>query len=1655
MWTTRPILYTTVSLGCALSSAAWADEPPTTPVTTAFEAVGRHEQVVRLPTFGRYAFEATSEVGTTLQIVDRMQGPGPLRGRLGEEDGRIDVFLDQGEAKVLLRSPDDGRGQVSLTVDPFEPAEPGVDRQLIRNRPELTELEDLQTRSWWFEAKGEQSFEVAGRYLADVRLWRDGTWLVEDVPQCGIWEAEEGRPLTRCVLNANLEGGTYQLVAYGGPGTAWANDVPDSILNVRWDLPKLPANGQRTGQIGPTGLAFFEVDADADLAHLALPDTAPAEVQMRGYTPRSMFDLPRGTKITDESRTPEATSRQSGGNGSKVIAVRGIPGQRYTLTWFDEKRSHDIRSGKVLVSSLSTARPSDDLVVTGMFWERRSVGGVKRAVANQGAGVRLDAGRKFEQRFNLLGDARLVVEIPERTNVKFAVTEGEAKLRLEPYLTSYPKDYRKPAYQRGEVTREVDAGFYILSITPVEKGIVTLQGYRNNWSDLANAAIADLETMPLRPGVLEQLDVNGVDLYASLEGPPGAQLGFAVHDLPLTGTESVSLPLAPGERVTLPVKTSEPVTLVARTPTGERLTLHGLGNPTTELRMPVASAAIGVENTTDQPVIAVFGPLEKPPEPVSMPDGFRDDLPDYPQIASDSPWFGDLDRNSRKTVQLEVGEDGLYAVESTGLLAMKGTMRSRVALNLGRGINNGDGRNFRVARYLRSGTYQITTETTGRSTGHFGVRLKPSELRDGGLLRDGDVGRATLEPGVGVSYRFEVDERASWAIRSAGQKRTFACRIEDADGWPVVAPDANCDRTLTLDPGTYTVRSLPTWVESRRRTSVRRIRASEQLEGHGPHPLPLGRTVSHVWAEPPGDGERPKDVWTLSLPADLKTSIDLGDEMAGALMRDGEVVGRLSPGKDFSMDLDKGEYTLEVRSASRGTGVPYTVKVSTDALTVGQKRSVYAPATLDLAFGEAGQVTLRSDGNADVRARLLDADGRVLAANDDRPDDWNFRIAHFVQSEARLRLEIEPNGSDRRTTVEVMAPEEKVGESLKVGNRRHTLEVGPETGVYPLELSPTRTELSVVATADQNIGVAVEIQTQNGWQSLGSASGPAPAMLARRTPGLPARLRVWSLDGRRGTAEVTVDADKPRTPNADQLQSGWSIRKDAFVAVRGDRVAPGLYRVRSDRSELSVCPRLGAPCHPAGGVVTMNKASVLFGRRFQLERADLAGEPVPVELDSRPTALETGLKGLVAVELRAASGVALARMENDAATAVSEDGALAIGRGEAAVQGEGVGRVRAVALTWTRTPFDPEAGWSGEVPARSAIELPLGDDSDSSLAVSLERGLVAQVGEHAVWADRDALSATLAASEAGAKGLVLANPTDSPVLARVSLDSSAAAPIVSGQPVEQLAPRAGVLHRRVSGTKGGDGRLRAANASLIYLRDDGELFTADGAAALDGVPLGEGGQVWIRHGTGWFATWSDAGGVGPWPATDAENLAVNAGVTHIEADLPYAALVDVDGQRRVEWRPEGGIVAVLAAEGGRVQVRSLGVDAPRPVVPRVARQDVTEIGEGLGPEVLLDAGGAAWFRFELDQDGPVGIGARAGADRVEATVVSPDGNPVAHGVVRRVELEKGTWYLRLTQPADASPVRVRPALAGLERPDTGPPDSVIQTYVDSKNGGAQ
>src|SRR5688572_24657912 len=118
------------------TGATWGAEPP--PASLDREAVpasGTQSALVTVSRFGRYAITVTSAQGTSLQLVDRMAGPGDPDGEPGVRDGRLDLFLDRGQYKLVTRGHRAASGTVRLAIQPFREKSAPTPARLVELKP--------------------------------------------------------------------------------------------------------------------------------------------------------------------------------------------------------------------------------------------------------------------------------------------------------------------------------------------------------------------------------------------------------------------------------------------------------------------------------------------------------------------------------------------------------------------------------------------------------------------------------------------------------------------------------------------------------------------------------------------------------------------------------------------------------------------------------------------------------------------------------------------------------------------------------------------------------------------------------------------------------------------------------------------------------------------------------------------------------------------------------------------------------------------------------------------------------------------------------------------------------------------------------------------------------------------------------------------------------------------------------------------------------------------------------------------------------------------------------------------------------------------------------------------------------------------------------
>jgi hypothetical protein len=1735
----RPATLRAGALLALVAGVAAAAEPPRTPVVSPAEvpAVGRQEAILTTAGFGRYAITAASPQGTALQLIDRMSGPGEVAGVAGERNGRLDVFLDRGEYKVLALSHERGSGKATLAVHAFSELHAPQPPRLVELKPVDEALDDLQQLSYWLEVTEQRvvAFEAAGRSLADLRLWQSGTWLVDVAPTREVVQPRPGKPLVVFRLVADLPPGLYMLSAYGGPAQPWAEDDGSHPFHLHFGIPTLPEAARQRFTVGPLGIDRYLIPGSTTYVRLELPEARPALLRVGAYNDhRPYAEIGEVREIDKNSLPPVAEIFVGSSSRPRVVTVTGEAGQPYVLQEFVSGRTFAFsESGPRWLATIHSGHAADSVDATALVTRSQPFCAgpeVDAATGHQrpflSKVIEIDALHGWARRCNLL-DALTVFLRIQTTGQYEVLSHGvPARFRIEPFMVSVPEHYKAPEFQPSPSLWDLDAGFYVLTAEPVKKGIVDIvvksKGLVDKALDLVGGefpvAQPALQAACTFPDVVLDAD-RCYTIY--INDQPGVRTGLVLRALPLDLTESLPVAQAPDEKISAPFTAAEAGTVRAQAEDGSLLEISVDGGPWEKQRaVDPGGHTVAVRNTGKDTVLYSLSltPTRLAPDtPLPpIPDSLLAGLPKFPVLLADAPHVLDLARRERATVLVRADRPALYRLESDGLLATSGTVRTRTIPELDRESGNGVGRNFLIQQYLREGDYQLTVNTEGASAGHLALRLGQAPLVDGGELVDGLPARAMLGTGEGIVYRFHVDQAGEYRLHAFGLDRTFSCRLEDGDGWPIERPGITAAIDRHFEPGTYRIVVLPSSVPSRCITLLERTPQPLHFTGHGPHSLPLGGEVEHLWTEPEVGAERVPDQWDLDVPAPVHATVSLSSEMRADILLvkpDGstEKRGEVTPGRAWHGLLDIGHWRLAVTCAHANNLVSYRLAVATDELVAGQRRDIVAPLSVPLSVGRDGLVELSSFGSLDVRARLFDPAGHLVAANDDRPDDWNFQIARHLAAGV-YRLRVDPVGaSSAACAVTMDAPAEVEEPELALPASRQ-LAPGQATHVISLRPTPGDEVLLVAVRSKETVACQVEANEGASWHTVAAVSGRSPdlELLIPAGDDRPSRLRLrlWSVDRRGGSLTLEAATARPPRAHEDQLAKGVALTAVTGMPSLGvalvDLVRPGVVALDDGPSGLRWAAGAGTQTRTVEGPYPAGASPLLLvadttGARVRAHRVRLTSGPehaVSFSLaGAAPVACDlAGSTGPVLVTATSTTGQPGVRIveERDARSPSASGATMAVGHGSAV----SVVLVRraSVAIVWRAggdedpievrleetalredVPTTPGWGaWSGTLAAATArsVILPPGP---KRIRLALGRSTVAVLADDTEvrsvhWGGGEPLAETVTTT---ASRLVVLHggtgnePFNVEILA--PLKGGEGGDLSPDKPFESVEVARGVRRLAVADETSGAGTIhvRGGDGEATVIAANGQVERGRDLA----VPAG-GGTLLIPHGPGRLLAWREREGglgqalwglVGELLATKVtgpsllalsgttEMLDVDFGrpaMLHVRTASPLAArLVRPDGAPRVEVYADGcSLDAYLPTGKAQLGLRALG-GAELTGQLAVTDSPVDTIGEGLGPEVMLAPGETRAFSFRVDVGGPIGVGVRASSDVVACELLDAEGGVLGRGVVQMANLEPGTYLLALQAPADGAPVRVRPAVAGLAPPPTGPPEELVRCYL--------
>lgn len=1169
-------------------------------------ARGNQSAILTLKAFGRYSVTVDSSQGVAIQALDRMSGAGIIAGTPGKHNGRLDLFLDRGTYKILTHAAEKGSGQAKLSAHTFRELNAARPPLLVEERLERASLGDFEQRSYWLEVKEQRivAIEAAGRHLADLRLWRDGVWLVDTVPEMAKSQARADHPLSVARFTAKLEPGLYLVTAYGGPSQPWTDASVDKPFSLRFGIPMLATAMRQQFTMNEFGIERFLVPTGPDYFRLELPVAGTASLQVGSYNESDPFQA-RGSAVASidkRSLPPVAELNGVGSNGVKLVTVTMDAGKSFILQHFDAATSISFNaSGTYWISSIHAGHAEDSVGATAVL-TRRPFNGSEEYVDAQA--IELAHGATWRRRFNLLDELTLFVRLSEASKINVVGQGVKARYRFEPFLTSRPRDYKAPPWQDSGHVFELDRGLYVLSVAPETKGILDLQLLPPG--SVLNQALSYVsKVVPEAKGIIDEhllptdnakgnalSPVNPVARFTEarlgnanytvyLNRQPGVTSGIVLRPLPIALRESLPVTQRAGERLTIPVQVPEPGLLRALAENGRSLEIAlDSGKAGSAIEVGAGRYSVTVKETnTVQVYSLVLEPTRlasQTPLP-SMPDATLAGLPKFPAITPEAPFYLDLKRTSSSSFKVQVEKPGLYQFETTGLLRTSGKVRTRTNPSLFNQSENGVGRNFLIQNYLREGEYQLSVDTVGETEGHLGVQVTRTEVVDGGELRAGEVARALLPSAQALTYNFRITQRGTYHLQAMGLGRNFRLRLEDANGWPLFNPEIDGDFTEELMPGNYRLIVLPQTAAARVLTRLARVAGQKHYKGHGPHLIALESRVEHVWREPAKGAVRVPDQWEFDLPATADLNISLDSDMEATLVSVTDLqhpIAKVEAKRGWSGRLPAGRYRVRTQHSRSNNHMSYTLQVSSTQLLAGLSREVLAPAVIPVSVGADGLVELQSFGPSDVRARLVDASGELVTQSDDRADDWNFHIAQRLRP-GEYTLFVDPvNGQQAQTHVVMHAPGEVVEKPLVLGS---DTEIKDErVHVYPLLVPPDRNLLLVSAQSSDTVGLALEGESAQGWINLGTSLAKTPylALPIDRERFRAYRLRAWSADRRSLKVRVRASATAiPATTESQWLQGGIALARvdDARAELRVAMITlirPGTFRIKGDLARL-------------------------------------------------------------------------------------------------------------------------------------------------------------------------------------------------------------------------------------------------------------------------------------------------------------------------------------------------------------------------------------------------------------------------------------------------------------------------------------------------------
>ena len=1730
-------------------------------------AQGRQSAVLTMERAGMVRLRARGGDGTACTVVDQLRGPFASSGAVGREDCALDLLLDVGRYKLRLESQAKGKGKaaVALSAAIFDEVnaspvglEPG--------HPVELQLPEGKQASFWFRVarRGPVAVRVAGRTAGAVHLWRAGEWREELTPHRFQPEPGAGQPIHEWWVQAVLEPGDYQVVAYGTAPLKFTRGDESSLLTVELGF---ASSQERTirAVLPASGTVAVATGKEPLTALLSVENPGAGRVRVSVHPARDdgfrMQEEEGNCVVEPKAQVAECAIRV--GDGRHVLLVRGPSGAGVQLRWVPRRASSALLDGeywepgqRLPMEPLTPGEyllgvhdvPGDrDASPLGCALERQPERGGPRELQAWDA-PKVSGSRTYQRAFNYARYESVWFEVTEAAEYAIS-TGGERRSACE--LNRVIGDGLERLTEgdpRGcRLTKRLTPGLYELKLEGGSEGIEKVRiGVLGRDTGETPARSACFLRTRLDPGYR-------YTLLASRSGRVAAR-GLVARRLPATLESPLPVEIAAGETLTLPVSGIVGQLRIATpggAPAGCYLAKGGAGQWRDGACWLEAKGQdeLGITAKPGAPLAAwIMRPAAvRPVEPAKPYQPAKSDIP---HLSPGETARFDFEPNQDRAVVFDVKEAALYDVGTEGLLGTSCSVRTPALSQRASDRRGGRGRNCLVSAFLRPGRYLVSVRAEAPSRGRAGVVLTRRPGREVAKL-DGEGERFfRVEAGELIRQRITIPRAGSWELTATALGAQLRCRLEDRDGWPLEPVPGPCRTRQDLPEGEVHWTQLPLTVESMRRSSVALERPPEVLRGDAAvHELAPWRPYS---AELGKDG---KDEFRFSVPTEGEISILLTNGMLGRLFREGDPqpielippgeggapaaadtggareedepsaepvdeshadeegdgggeesgegeggggegetgeaseepqenpqppprrlapppVQQLGAAPGFKLHLPAGSYRLVTEHSRGDVAISYGLQVSVDPLMAGVERELPVPSRVPLRLATAGTLRIRTSGEADVRCRLFDPAGRLVAQASEVGEDWNCALAEPVAAgDYRLELESEmvmPGVT--RLSLAQPAPSD-VG-ALQDGRKYPLL-----AGVLSAALAPPSGDAVIEASLEAPAPFSCAVDDDAGrllWRS-----GPGSSCTVFLLPGgRTYRLRAWTLDR---PTEVTARLRIRPVAEFD----GGKLPENGAGRAKVER--PGTYRTADGVRCLAGAAGLLEPCGPE---VSLEAGPVVFAAPGQpkvsldeatLELGDGGEKGIAVGARARIQRQRSGKAAAHLVAVTVAPGertVPACRIEGgvhaptaDGCFAASSSGKESLLRlrasepVDARIWRAAITRAKEVELEPGRHRVQVAAGGTlvelPSGPVRAELTLPAGtwavllaDEKATGLCpppVSLERCVLT--------AKDDAELLLFAANGGEVDAIVTKLPSAPPPRELLGLREELAP--LPGSAVWTIPAAATERLLRVEG----------AVACAVALDDGARIGGCEAA-----IPAGVGGTVAVEHRAGplrlLLAARGDAlalagpgaGSGSPKRLPAGEAIALEGGLVERGIELSAESVVHVRSDRGVCLLLSGGMQVASGGMGDGCRLdRLLGKGTHRLIVRGFAgaplsgtaawTSDAVEtLAEGVGAERWLAPGEARMFRFTLASKGRVGLGLREEAETLECAVADEAGRRLGEGCQQLLELAPGTYVLAVRAPAGAPASRFKPVLLGLAGSEAGVPEEYLRDFFQRIGG---